>query len=141
MSIPYPVIRWADPVAMVRAHLAGLLPDARVVVQTDTWLGTTAATSSMQLPLVLVESVPGGGVDETYSSIDVVDVSCFAGDWGAARELAAEVHVQMLRLIGASTSAGVVDDVAVLANPGPVPYGNRTLHRHVGTYEVHARPI
>lgn len=136
-----PVVSWPDPLLIVGTWLKANLPGVNVVFQTDATFGTASPTPYMKLPLVLLESVPGGYTDlYSMTKRDTVDVKCFDSTITKSRALAMNVHALVVRAIGEHTTAGTVDDVVVTANPGLLAYSNANVVQHLAVYDVTARP-
>jgi hypothetical protein len=138
-----PNIVWPDPEAIIRSWLVANMASApNIRTETDSTFGTSAPNSTMTLPLVLVQRVPGGGTDADMSTeTAVVDIQCFAANRAAMWLLYREVHAWMLRLSGQKTDFGTVDLVVASNGGGNINYANPDVNRVVATYEIQTRPF
>jgi len=148
MSSPVTPLAWPDPLLIARAWLLANLDGTGVVTATDGTFGTDTPSSGMSCPLVLLEPVVSGGVNEDdYSETALVDVSCFSyghdvrTNWTAARALSRQAHALMVRLAGVVTPFGTVDEVRVVSAPGQLPYSNPNLTRFLGSYDLTVRAL
>lgn len=137
-----PLVVWPDIEALVRSWLVANLPSGiNVRTETDATFGTSTPNTSMTLPLVLIQRVPGGSTDANSSTEDAaLDVQCFGATRAAMWTLYAQVHAWVLRLPGQPTIAGTVDRVLVSNGVGEVDYANPGVRRCVTTYHLSTRP-
>lgn len=136
--------QWPDPIIVTRAWLLSALPTPSPNVRTETndSFGTATPDPTMTTPLVLLQRIPGGGLDDNFSSeAALIDVTCFGADRAQMWSLYRTVHAQMLRLSGRVTDLAAVDLVTVTNGVGELDYKNPGLRRCVTTYRIVTRPI
>ncbi len=136
-----PLNVWPDIEALVRAWLVANIPGVNVRTETNASFASVTPDTSMTLPLVLIQRVPGGSVDANDSTEDAaVDVQCFATSRTDMWALYAKSHAWMLRLVGHGNTFGTVDNVTVSNGVGEVNYANPDVRRCVTTYHLSTRP-
>lgn len=138
-----PLIVWPDIEVLVRAWLVANVASApNIRTETNATFATPSPDSSMTLPLVLIQRIPGGQTDANASTETAdVDVECFGATRAAMWALYSEVHAWMMRLTAQHTTAGTVDQVLVSNGVGEVNYANPNVRRCVTTYSIATRPL
>jgi len=135
-----PQVVWPDVEVLVRWWFMQHIPGTNVRTETDATFGTSSPNSSMALPLILIQNIPGGSLDATYTTQETaLDVDCFAADRASTKALMATAHAWLLRLVGQPTPYGVVDDVTVALAPGAMNYNNPDLRRFTASYRIASR--
>lgn len=133
---------WVNPLFVVRDWLASNLTGVNVRTETDSTFATSNPSPSMTLPLVLVESVTGGGLDpDLVTNESTIDVSCFAATQVDAWGLYNRANGWMVRIIGQPTQFGTVDDLTVANGAGLVNYNNPNVRRVIASYRLATRAV
>ena len=123
-----------DLEALLIARLTALHPAIRRI-STD-----TTVSLQEELPVIVVEQVPGGGLDGLVLT-GVLDVHTFAAARADARDLATVVWNDLHLLNTRAGHRAPIDSLVCTNAPHFVDYGDERISRFLATYEVAARLV
>lgn len=123
-------MRWPD---IEKALTAGLRAEAIA-----DRVGTKVPDNIEQLSQ-FVRIARGPGSDDSITDSPLIDVECFAQDYGAASALAEDIRQYLHSLTGHRVGGVLIDRVTTATGPTYLDYGNPGTNRFVASYRLEYR--